>query len=93
MGAEETWVQVTEGEVNLAYPLKAEPTALLQDRLGDAAVPLTLTTWKPGVFATFARERMELAPLTNLVLQLFVRLLAVRDPDFDLDAELLRIPR
>jgi hypothetical protein len=92
-GEDEAWVQVTETEINLAYPHSAEPDAILRDQLGAAARSLSVSAWEAGRFATFKREPLTQEALLELVLQLFTRLIRVRAPDFTLDVELLRIPR
>jgi hypothetical protein len=75
---ENIWIQVTSGNINMAYPFVDEPMARVTAAGVSGRERLGLTTWEPNAYATFdydpAASSFEVAELVD---QLFLHVLGV----------------
>ena len=91
-GDEGVWIQVTSDQINLAYPFEDDPGERLIAREVSGHALLALSTWEPGVFATFDYEphasSLEIAALVD---QLLIRVLGVNEEGYPLTASIFPV--
>ena len=94
--AENVWIQVTVSEINMAYPFTDDPMARIVAAGVRGHERLTLSSWEPGVFATFDHDATASSLKTaELVDQLFLHVLrvpVVEGEEYPLSTEIFSLP-
>jgi hypothetical protein len=89
-GNPDSWVQVTPGAINIAYPLHEDPSSLPKRlRLGPPGA-LNLVEWEAGAFATFNIDApLSIREIARIVDEMFESVLGCKGQNYSVHVEII----